>query len=771
LTNYLPLYTEGTLDAKVMIVGEAWGASEEKVQKPFQGQAGKVLDGILQEVSLLRSQCFITNVIHARPPGNNFKIYYEKVNGGKKQPTTELLKAYERLENEIARCNPNVIVALGNEAMKAVLGFSGVTNWRGSVLRTKSGIKVVPTIHPAAILREWTYRPAVLNDFERAAKESDYAEHRTTHRVLDICRGYDEAIKAIEEAKKAPWCAFDIEIESEQITCIGLAWKDHHAVSIPLSRGFKRDMWRGEGEFYTDEQEGRLIDALRGLLESETPKKIAHNGMFDVEWLGRCFSIKSKLHLDTMLAFHTLYLELPKSLAFLVSLYTDHPYYKYQLKTDDQDTYYRYNATDACLTYECGMVLFKELADEGLDAFYDRYVHGLVEPLLSIQHRGMLFDVAGCKELRKRYTKELEALQVKLDKAVGHELNVGSHKQMTKWLYEELKLPKKVKKRKSTGKSTLSADEEALNGLYAKSKNESIRTVLEIRKRQKILSTYLRTKTDSDGRIRCSYNITGTETGRLSSSENSRGSGTNLQNIPEDIRVLFLADKGKTLINADLSQAEARVVAYLAGETRLIEVFAGGGDIHRKNAAMMFGKAEQDVTGDERFLAKRAVHGLNYGMGYVTFAKECGIDQRTAQRVYNTYFTMFPRLKLWHMEMKGRLHVSRILTTPFGRKRYFFNRWSESLLKEGLAYIPQSTVADVTNQGLIRCYEKGLELLLQVHDSVVLQCDDERLDETVRTVIQCLRVPLDINGKIFTIPVDVKTGKNWKDLKPWTKGS
>lgn len=351
---------EGSKTAKILLCGEAWGVAEEKVGKPFQGQAGKVLDGILQEIGVPRGQCYITNVMHERPPNNNFGVYYEKVNG-KKQPTAKLAEAYERLRNEIATVNPNVIVPLGNEAMKAILGHAGVMDWRGSVVMSDMGIKTVPTIHPAAILREWSYRVAVVNDMERAAKESETHEFKETQRVLKINLTCEEAIEAIEEAKKSEWCAFDIEVESERVTCIGLSWQEQKAISIPLTRGFAREMWRGEGAFYTKDQESRLMGALRGLLESECPKKIAHNGMFDIEWLERCLNIRAKLAFDTMLAFHTLYPELPKALAFLVSIYTDHPYYKYQLKTDDQSVYYRYNATDACLTYECAMAVIKEL--------------------------------------------------------------------------------------------------------------------------------------------------------------------------------------------------------------------------------------------------------------------------------------------------------------------------------------------------------------------------------------------------------------------------
>lgn len=761
-------FAEGNPNAKIMLVGECWGKDEEKVRKPFQGQAGRVLEGILKECGIPRPRLYITNVLHERPPNNNFQIYYERV-GGKKVPTAKLQEAYERLKNEIAQVNPNVIVPMGNEAMKAVLGHAGVMNWRGSVIRNKMGIKVIPTIHPAAILREWVYRSAVVSDFNRISKEGDSHEYKETEREFIIHPTFEESIEEIQRAAGSDYCAFDIETESNEITCIGLSYRPHRAICIPLHRGFKREMWKGEGGFYTDEQECGLIDALRGLLESESPKKIAHNGMFDVEWINRCLHIKTRLHFDTMLAFHTLYSEFPKALSFLTSLYTDHPYYKYQIKTDDQSVYYRYNATDAVLTYECAMALIKELDESGQRNFYDTYVHSLVNPLLSIQHRGVRFDEERRKDLKKRYTKEVTSLQKDLNKKVGYELNINSYPQMTEWLYNELGLPKKVRKRKATGKTTLAADEEALNELYRKHKVEEIKTVLSIREKNKLLSTYLKVKIDKDKRIRCSYNIAGTETGRLSSSSSTHGIGTNLQNVPEDLRVLFLADEGKTLINADLSQAEARIVAHLASEERLIKVFENGGDIHRKNAANIFNKPEGEVTCEERYIAKRVVHASNYGMGAITFAQTAGISTTDSKRLLNQYFSTYPRIRVWHMQIRDTLTRTRCLTTPFGRRRAFFNYWGDSMLKEGLAYVPQSTVADITNQGLINLYNKGCELLLQVHDSIVIQCEEDKVDEYARLMIECMTIPIEINGKIVTIPVEIKSGKNWRDLKLWKK--
>lgn len=754
---------EGPEKAKIMIIGEAWGAAEEKAKAPFKGMAGKVLDGILEEVGIPRGMCRITNVVHRRPPGNNFGVFYDK-KSGKKVPTPELAEAYERLKNEIASCQPNVIVPLGNEAMKAVAGLNGIMDWRGSTLSTSLG-KVIPTIHPAAIYRKWTLRPASVSDFTRIAEQSEFPEVKETERTLIINPTFEEVLHEIEEAEKAKAVAFDIEVESEQITCIGLSHRLHRAICIPF-------WWGASGSFFSEDQESQIWDALRGLLESkEGSVKVAHNGAYDIEYLYTTVGIFPKLGFDTMLGFHTLYSELPKSLGFLVSLYTDHPFYKYQRKTDSMSEYFKYNATDACLTLECYYAIDRELNESGLKPFYLNFVHSLIEPLLGMQLRGVRFDSEKRNRLRKQFREKISRLQIELEELVGHPLNVGSHQQMTKWLYKELKLPKKYKKDRQTGRRSLTANEEALNELKIKAEGkakEALKKVLEIRERNKILSTYLNVKLDSDKRLRCSYLVTGTETGRLSSRKTARGTGNNLQNIPAGVvKELLIADEGKTLINADLSQAEARVVAYVSGEERLRELFESGGDIHRRNAANIYGIKEEEVNSEQRDLAKRVVHASNYGMGPRTFARTAGIPESEAKRLLNQYFAQYPRLKRWHLQVASDLKKFRRLTTPLGRTRIFFNRWSESLTKEGLAYIPQATVADIVNQGLVRLHDEGFEILLQVHDSIVVQCDDtkEKIRHTVKRMRKAMTEPVVLNGKVMTIPVEFKIGYNWNDMK------
>ena len=162
-------------------------------------------------------------------------------------------------------------------------------------------------------------------------------------------------------------------------------------------------------------------------------------------------------------------------------------------------------------------------------------------------------------------------------------------------------------------------------------------------------------------------------------------------------------------------------------------------------------------------------------MGPRTFAQTAGIPESEAKRLLNQYFATYPRIKVWHMQLQHQLRNSRELTTPIGRKRIFFNRWSERLFKEGLAYIPQSTISDIVNDALvclhnrIRDYRLPYDILMQVHDSIVVQCPEDinTIKKCVSDIKHCLHRPLEINGRIMTIPIEIKVGKNWRDLSKY----
>jgi len=630
--------------------------------------------------------------------------------------------------------------------------------------------KVVPTIHPAAIMRQWELRPLAVMDLQRALEESEWASISPIYRYWEKIETLSELeLKVDLYLKEAKYISFDIETCNYQVSCIGFADSEFNSFTVPICMYDK--------SFWSEQDELKVWLQIKRLLESDIPK-IAQNANFDMFYLMSTMGIRVKnLWMDTMIAFHCLYPELPKSLATLCSIYTREPYYKDMIGTE----YYHYNCLDCLITYECAMAIDKELKELGMYDFYHNYINNVIPILLDMQLRGVRVDTKKRALAAEQIKGVMNSQQKKLNAAVGHEINVNSSKQMSDFLYRELGLP--IQSHRKTGK--ISTNESALKNLAKLAPNSLFDVVIDIRESRKLISTYLESKVDPDGRFRCSYLLDGTESGRLASRMSSTGTGGNLQNVPKGIaREVFVPDKGKMFMAADLSQAEARVVAYISKEQGLINIFESGKDIHTQVASNIFNKEVEDVTKEERELAKRIVHASNYGMGARHFGELIGISQRDAQEKLNSYHAHFPNINIWHMEVARELRRSRTLVTPMGRKRMFFGRWNDALLRDGYSYIPQSTVADVVLKGMINiaaCLPDGCNIVFNIHDEIVIQMPIEYKDKVVCSIIaygdvpahsytmkqlmiHCMSVPVEIHNKTLIIPVNVKCGNNWNEV-------
>lgn len=772
----------GPTDAKIVLVGEAPGEREDQEGQPFVGHSGGLLNTMLREAGIEREKCFITNVVNRRPANNDFGVLYE--DKGRKKPTEVLVSSYARLRDEVNAVNPNVIVALGGEAFKALTGIDGISKWRGSVVPSTlcPGKKVIGTYHPAAIMRQFGWRPVAVMDLTRAVQQSEFPDIRIRERNLIVGRDFAvlkselERILGLHESTRV---SLDIETSESQVQCISFATERYRAVSIPF-------FWRGTS-IWSEELELELWRLVKAILQGPF-RKIIQNAEFDTLFLKKKVGIEvNNLWMDTMVAQHMIYPELQKGLDFLCAMYTDHPYYKDDIDSDDPEVFWRYNALDSCIAWEVHEEQLKELKEFKTDGLYFNFVHKLIEPLQEIGDRGILIDTRFQQDMRRQINAELIEAQIKLDAIAGHPLNVNSPKQMVKFLYEELPNAKQTKSRKKKGSTEyeegLTTDEATIDKLNRQAPNPAYDLILELRGKRKLLSTYIEAAVDTDGRLRTTYKVTGTKSGRLSSSSTIFGIGLNVQNVPPGpARRMFISDPGTTFIQGDLSQAEARVVAYLAEEERLINVFKSGGDIHKQNAAIIFQKSVNDVAPTERQLAKKIVHASNYGMGPRRFREVCweelGVEltESEAKKLQRAYFLQFPRIERWHLEVQQQLNRNRTLTTPYGRKRIFFGFYGDELFKEAYSYIPQSTIADHLNMALLDLYQRfkaspgeGACIVMQIHDSLTVQCLDDRTASTVETMDYFMNRPVTIRGQECTIPVDYKTGKNWEELKKWEK--
>jgi DNA polymerase-1 len=239
-----------------------------------------------------------------------------------------------------------------------------------------------------------------------------------------------------------------------------------------------------------------------------------------------------------------------------------------------------------------------------------------------------------------------------------------------------------------------------------------------------------------------------------------------------NFKQFLVADEGYVLYSIDLSQAENRIVAYIAPEITMIDAFESGIDVHKKTASLIYGVSIDSVTPFQRQFGKRANHGLNYGLGYRRFAFLYEIPENEAFEIVEAYHRAYPGVRQWHRAIEDKLRRDRTLTNCFGRNRLFKGPWGDELLKEAYSFPAQSTTAECINKrGVLYLYYgedfKHVVLLNQVHDSIVFQIPLSISWDYHWTVLNAvkrnLELPLSWQTREFCIPADVEMGLNLKD--------
>jgi uracil-DNA glycosylase family 4 len=761
--------SEGPKDAKIAIVGEAPGAVEEANGRPFCGASGQLLNDMLANSGISRKDCYITNVVKTRPPNNDFNIYYRDTK--RNLPNDVLLAAHQALHAELKVVSPNVIIALGGEALRALMGRKlSIEDWRGSILSSPCG-KVIATYHPAFILRAYEHRKIVELDLRRAVGEQ-YTKNLNIPPVKALLNPTLE--QCLEYLNSEPdLVAFDIETFGQSIRCIGFCSEKGKAICIPFFKIRQTHVFSGAFECAWSEHEEKLIlDAMERFLANPRIRKIAQNFPFDATMLEREFGLEVHgLYMDTMVAFHCCYSELPKGLDFLCSVFTRYPYYSDYNAMVDQSLWY-YNCMDCIATFEVCLALEDEMKDLNVEHFYHTHAQPLMLALSRAGNYGPLVDATAREKMKATLEAELIEIKTKLLGLVGFELNPNSSVQMMKYFYHQLNI-KPILNRQS-GNPTL--NEEALRILAVKNERIAvpIGLILDYREKTKLIGTFLTSKLNDLGRLPTSYNAAGTTTGRISSSKTIFGLGGNLQQIPRgEFRRIFVAPPGKVLIKTDLSQAEARAVAWYANILFLIKSFqVPGFDIHRWNAAIVFNKPEAEVTKKERQTSKSLVHGANYGLGHITAARLAGVSTNVAKQALERYKSTLIELGMWHARIKNKVITERRLYTPLGRMRMFFGRMDEDTFRSAYAFLPQSLIADIINHAFFRLDQTlpaGCRLILQVHDELVIEADEDKVAQVVELMRKEIEFPICIEGVELPmiIPQEIKVGPNWYDTKEY----
>ncbi len=440
-----------------------------------------------------------------------------------------------------------------------------------------------------------------------------------------------------------------------------------------------------------------------------------------------------------------------------------------------------YAAEDADVTLRLWMMLKPRLAAERVATVYETLERPLLPVIAAMERDGIKVDREILARLSGAFAQRAAEHEALIYELAGHKFNLGSPKQLGEFLFDTLKLPggKKTKTGQWETRAGL-LDDLAANEELPPDARRLIDTMLQWRQLTKLRSTY----TDAlpgfvnatTGRIHTSYALAATTTGRLSSSD------PNLQNIPirtkegREIRTAFIADKGCTLVSADYSQIELRVLAHIANIPQLKSAFANGLDIHAMTASEMFGVPLSDMTSDVRRRAKAINFGIIYGISAFGLANQLGISREEAGAYIKTYFERFPGIRDYIEETKKAAHQNGYVETIFGRRIHYpeINTKNPSMrgfLERAAINAPiQGSAADIIRRAMIRMgaalQAAGLghaRMLLQVHDELVFEVpagDAERLIATARVVMEGAAEP----AVHLSVPihVDAKAAENWE---------
>ena len=432
------------------------------------------------------------------------------------------------------------------------------------------------------------------------------------------------------------------------------------------------------------------------------------------------------------------------------------------------EKYLGFECEDSEAAYLLYPVLEKKLREKGLDRVYYSAELPLCEVLASMENKGFLVDRQALHNFGDDLSRNIDVLQKSIYKTAGYEFNINSPKQLGVLLFEELKLP--YGKKTKTGWSTNADVLDKLRGL-----NPVVDDILEYRILTKLKSTYtdgLQKVIASDGRIHTNFKMTVTATGRLSSTE------PNLQNIPirkelgSQIREMFIAPAGSVLVDADYSQIELRLLAHISNDENMISAFKSGEDFHKLTASKVFNVPVDEVSPLMRSRAKAVNFGIVYGISAFSLSQDIGVSVKDAKAYMDAYFDQYRGVAEYMTKVIENAGELGYVSTLYGRRRDLpelssMNHNIRSFGERVALNMPvQGTAADIIKLAMVKAYitmrERGLkaELVLQVHDELIVECPEEEKDEVSSVLKESME-----NAVSLSVPltVEVNCGRNWAE--------
>ncbi len=773
--------SSGPASAELAFIGEAPGIQEARKGQPFVGPSGQLLKVVLKHHEIDANEVFFTNATLCRPPD------------GKAPAKSAILACRERLLRELEERGVHTVVAMGNSATESVLGKTGITQLRvGPPKRSAHlpGVDIIPTIHPAACLRQGDQFPNLVTDVGKVKNRHGdwnpptYIVAGSRSEALSLIDDIDQRLsdpsgrELVDNPERV--LVVDIEVDIEKDTAF-----DHpnHYGMLCVGLGYDRSKVLVLSESVMGEEavQVRLGELLRN------HRVVAQNGKFDLAGLYPHVGAV-ELYADTMLASYV-FDERPgvHGLKFMAVEYLGAPQYDDEIKiyvgkgvgygAIPRDLLYRYNAFDVACTYDLYYMWANRFAnddpDGGLRRVHDFLVAASNE-LMYLELNGITVDRDYLKVLDREYLGRLATIEERIDQIVGKDydkrggINPRSPMQVKKYLADKgiradstdadtLEL---IRTRKS-----LPQDEEEVRAFVSE--------MLAHRREAKLHGTYVKgiAKRLYRGRVYPTFLLHGTTTGRLACRN------PNMQNIPREssIRRLFVpSNSDRIFIQTDYSQAELRVLSYLARDTYFRDIFnAGDIDVFDDLTPYLYPEADKTKMTpaqwkELRIRVKAYVYGVSYGRSEFSIASEFGISVAEARAGMNRFFDVIPEIVEFRNNTRKAVLEGQDLVTPWGRRRRYAlitNENRDAIMNEALAFLPQSTASDMCLQALTwtRRDLKGLGWIRNiVHDSLLIECHKDDIEEVQEIVERnMIKSAESIVGDYVKFAVESTVGDNW----------
>lgn len=751
---------------KAFIIGEGPGESEARTGKPFQGRSGQLLRAELKTVGL--EDAFITNVVGCRPPDN------------RKPEPSEIKACAPYLAEEIATRNPSHILLLGAVALKAVLRKAGITQLNGEIIE-KDGRVYVPAIHPAYVLQD----PSQLNAFRVALQR--YAG------VLNGTFSNDQVIHwrlvnpPTLAAFRTQWLA--ASSSSFDVETTGLDWFHEdfriNSIQFSLSPG---DTWVLPLSLApTFPHPGGILEWC---VEHQPKRMVSQNGKFDNNCLMAVYGVRFHNGFDTMLASHLLDENAEHDLKSLARIHLNAPDYddltvkQKQGHDIEPQRLFEYGASDAHYTLELAPLFEKKLtADPQLHRLFHQLIMPAARAFEKIEQNGLFVNIPLLNRMGREQIIARDDTEWRMNQLIRRKINWNSPVQVADVLYDQLKLPIRVK----TEKGAPSTGEAALVDL----KHPVVALLIKYREHEKFLSTYIGDERTNTGGWRdfmvgphlyLGTKLHGTVTGRYSS---------RLHQVPRDgtVRNCITAPRGWSLVVADFSQVELRFAAHFSRDPELMRCYRDGVDVHWRTlmnslasggqgqyadmviptaSALLHPPLKREETDFEdslvivqeagpeacekidkrwkegRKVAKSENFGYVFGMypkKYIEYAKvKYGFEPTLAEatQAREAFFNLYRGLTKWHERQKKLIKLDAQVRNLFGRIRRLPGVHSHDRIavgeaeREGVNAPVQGSVGDMKAAALVEIHErsprKTLRIVGEVHDSILMWVKNTHLD-------------------------------------------